>query len=137
MQITYLEEKQIKNKNLKELILEDYRFSDCDFQDCYFESCRIVNCSFVNCRFDRCTIVSLSATDSELKLASFHNCSLIGVHWGELLPATQFHQCDLRKADFRGASGYQIDPSANRMKQAKFSYPEVLNLLDSLAIEIE
>ncbi|MFR4453288.1 MAG: pentapeptide repeat-containing protein [Ruminococcus sp.] len=60
--------------------------------------------------------------------SSFRNCRL---------ERTQFDGCDIRKADFRESCGYLIDITSNKIKNAKFSYPEVVRLLDALDIQIE
>lgn len=40
------------------------------------------------------------------------------------------------KCDFRESTGYEIDINTNMLKDAKFSFPEVVSLLDSLEIKI-
>ena len=62
----------------------------------------------MNCRFENCTVISLEAKYSEIK-----------------------------NGDFRNSSGYVIDIESNKLKQAKFSYPEVVRLLNSLEIQID
>lgn len=64
----------------------------------------------------------------DLQESNFQNCRL---------EKTQFTRCDIRKSDFRNSSGYVIDIASNKLKQAKFSYPEVVWLLNSLEIQIE
>ena len=66
--------------------------------------------------------------ECDLQESNFRNCRL---------EATQFFRCDVRKADFREAKGYVIDIPSNKLRQAKFSFPEVVSLLDSLEIKIE
>lgn len=46
-------------------------------------------------------------------------------------------QCNMPKADFRGARGYAIDIKNNNLEGAKFSYPEVVSLLSSIDIIID
>ena len=46
-------------------------------------------------------------------------------------------RCDLQKADFREASDYAIDPSANQMQGARFSFPDVVALLNGFGLKIE
>ena len=67
-------------------------------------------------------------SDSNLSMSSFK---------GSQFNETQFIACDLSCVDFRDARGYMIDMNTNRIKKAKFSYPEVQNLLNFLDIEIE
>lgn len=66
--------------------------------------------------------------ECDLQESNFRDCRL---------EAAQFFRCDIRKADFRGAIGYAIDIPSNKLKQAKFSYPEVTSLLNSLEIKID
>lgn len=66
--------------------------------------------------------------ECDLKESNFKNCRL---------EETQIHNSDIRKADFRDSRGYIIDIPSNKLKQAKFSYPDVVSLLDSLEIEID
>ena len=55
---------------------------------------------------------------------------------GVELHETEFYQCDLRKADFRDATGYKVDILGSRLKDAKFSLPEAVNLLADLKIKL-
>ena len=48
-----------------------------------------------------------------------------------------FTGANLTRADFRGAKDYVISPQDNRVRRAKFSFPEVMSLLRCLEIEIE
>ena len=64
----------------------------------------------------------------DLSGSSFHGCNLAD---------TEFFQCDLRKADFREASGYKVDVLSCKVKDARFSYPEVVNLLHYLGIKMD
>jgi hydroxymethylpyrimidine pyrophosphatase-like HAD family hydrolase len=55
---------------------------------------------------------------------------------GVELHETEFYQCDLRKADFRDAAGCRVDILGSRLKDAKFSLPEAVNLLADLKIKL-
>lgn len=66
--------------------------------------------------------------ECQLEESSFKGC---------VLQKTEFTGCDMRKADFRNASGYLIGLLSNKLSRAKFSFPEVMNLLTSLGIEID
>lgn len=184
----------INQLHLSRESLEDLEFTDCCFQDCVFQEVTIQSCVFSGCRFVNCSVVSLTSRYSHIRTAELESCSLIGVHWADLLPSgiilepisrlsgcllkynlfdgmklsrfdfskntildsafedcvlressfhgsslerTQFSHCDLTKADFREAGGYLIDLSSNRLRGAKFSFPEVLRLLDGTGVVIE
>lgn len=107
----------------------------------------------MNCRFENCTVISLEAKYSEIKNGDFRKadfsdniiqesmfdgCDLQESNFQNCrLEKTQFTRCDIRKSDFRNSSGYVIDIASNKLKQAKFSYPEVVRLLNSLEIQID
>ena len=52
------------------------------------------------------------------------------------LSKSLFMHTDLTNADFTQSLNYKIDPAYNKLKNAKFSFPEVIALLDNLDIEI-
>lgn len=66
--------------------------------------------------------------DCQLEKASFARCQLQGV---------SFAQNNLMGADFRGATEYLFSLEGNRVKGARFSLPEAVNLLSALGIVIE
>lgn len=72
-------------------------------------------------------IVGSMFAKCEMQLANFK---------GVELHETEFYQCDLRKADFRDATGYKVDILGSRLKDAKFSLPEAVNLLADLKIKL-
>jgi uncharacterized protein YjbI with pentapeptide repeats len=52
------------------------------------------------------------------------------------LAGTLFQNCDLCGADFSSAVQYEIDPRANKLRKAKFSFPEAAGLLHTFDIVI-
>lgn len=93
---------------MQENYWEEQVIKDKKYQDVTMEQYKFTDCTFENCSFEDCR-----------------------------LEATQFFKCDIRKADFREAKGYVIDIPSNKLKQAKFSFPEVTSLLTSLEIKID
>jgi uncharacterized protein YjbI with pentapeptide repeats len=74
---------------------------------------------------------------SKLKDSHFTNTILKGVDFSDVdLAGTTFHNCDLCNADFSSATQYDIDPRTNKIKKAKFSFPEAAGLLRGFEIEI-
>lgn len=98
---------------LKDCHIKYNSFTEIPFRKFVFSGNSIQECIFEEC---------------DLQESNFQACRL---------NATQFFKCDIRKADFRDAIGYVIDIPSNKMKQAKFSYPEVTSLLYSLGIKID
>ena len=97
----------LKECSLKYNTFTEMNFNRFDFSD----GNEIVGSMFAKC---------------EMQLANFK---------GVELHETEFYQCDLRKADFRDAAGYKVDILGSRLKDAKFSLPEAVNLLADLKIK--
>lgn len=97
------------------------------------EGCALKYNNFVEMDLKGLDFSGNTITDSMFAKCALEDCKFKN----SVLSATEFHQCDLRKADFREAFGYQIDITSNRMKNARFSYPEVVHLLDVLEIKID
>ncbi|EKE08324.1 MAG: hypothetical protein ACD_17C00229G0001 [uncultured bacterium] len=74
---------------------------------------------------------------SKLKDNHFTNTILKGVDFdGVDLSGTIFHNCDLCNADFSSSTQYDIDLRTNKIKKAKFSFPEAAGLLRTFDITI-
>lgn len=126
----------------------------CKLQDAYFEDCKIVGVEFFKCekRFfsikvknsflQYCNFADLnmkhtSFQASRLKECYFTNTCLIEADFKDTdLSGTLFHNSDLTKADFCGSKNYEIDVRANKVKKAKFSFPEAMGLLRGFEIEV-
>ncbi|MDQ6813405.1 MAG: pentapeptide repeat-containing protein, partial [Bacteroidota bacterium] len=98
-----------------------------------FENCQIDYSSFYKKKmkkalFENCSLKEVDFTEADLAGAVFKNC--------ELYQAI-FNQTILEKADFRTARNYSLDPELNKIRKAKFSYPDVTGLLSKYGIEIE
>lgn len=99
-----------------------------DFENCRLKYNTFTDMSFRKFPFAGNALVGCLFGDSNLMEADFRGCDL---------KETEFLRCDLRKADFRDASDYRIDILSCKMKGARFSYGEALNLLAVLDIKIE
>lgn len=74
---------------------------------------------------------------NEIVGSMFAKCEMQSANFkGTELHETEFYQCDLRKADFRDAAGYKVDILGSRLKDARFSLPEAVNLLADLKIRL-
>lgn len=97
-------------------------------EGCYLKYNSFLEMPFRKFDFSGNIIQESMFEECDLQESSFRDCRL---------EATQFFRCDIRKADFREAKGYVIDIPSNKLKQAKFSFPEVTSLLTSLEIKID
>jgi len=87
-------------------------FYDTVFADLNEFGIEIRNKTFENCRF----------VHSNFKLTDFER--------------SQFVHTKLNSADFTDAINYSIDLNENDIRKAKFTLPDVINLLNSFEIEI-
>lgn len=95
---------------------------------CHLKYNYFTEMNFAGFDFSQNEILSSMFADCKLAKSNFSDCAL---------EQTEFFRCDLTEADFRKASGYQIDLETNKLKKARFSYPEVVNLLNGLGLRIE
>jgi uncharacterized protein YjbI with pentapeptide repeats len=81
-----------------------------------------------NTRFTNNGIIEADFTGTDLSNSIFDNCDL---------SRTVFMHSNLEGTDFRTSRNYSIDPEANRIRKARFSFPAITGLLDKYDIEIE
>lgn len=143
----------------------DCIFSGCDLSmvtldNTLLSSVRFVNCKMLGVDFGKCSKFTFQVSFDEsvlnysffyknrLKKITFKKCILKEVNFIEAdLTSAAFPECDLSNAvfercnlmgcDFTSAQNYTINPSYNKMKKAKFSYPAVIGLLSQYNIVIE
>lgn len=78
--------------------------------------------------FKSCNFEGSYIEDCNLENAVFQDCNF---------KEAQFIKNNLTKANFTTAKEYNINIYENTVKKAKFSYPEVMNLLTGIGIVIE
>lgn len=100
----------------------DFYFSECQLIQCNFSELNMQKSRFLGCDIADCSFQEANLTGSSFEDSRFRECI--------------FHHSKLQRCSFKNASGYCIDPSTNQVKGAKFSAPEVLNLLQGFGIEI-
>ena len=97
-------------------------------KDCSLRHCVFFGLDLKGFDFSGADLSGSFFDDCGLKEASFAGCQLQG---------TTFSQNDMTGADFRGAVDYFFSLEGNRVKDARFSLPEAVNLLSALGIKIE
>ena len=97
------------------------------------ERCELRYCYFINMELRRFGFSSSSMTDCEFSSCDLQGRDLSGCD----LSGAVFTGCDLRECDFRGAAGYSVDITSNKLKGAAFSLPEAVRLLGGLGIKVE
>lgn len=124
--------------------LIDVTFSECKLNGINFAVTNsfMIDISLDNCVVENSTFAELSLvegvfTNSRIAECDFIRTNLTGADFGGSdLSGTAFHNCNLSKANFCSATGYRINPTNNIVKRARFSYPEVVSLLDHLDLVI-
>lgn len=88
--------------------------------------------------FNKMELTKFDFSTCKFEESYFDECNLVGSNFHGLnLCNTKFTRCDLSKSDFREATEYNIDVKDNIVRKAKFSFPEVVNLLNSFDIIID
>jgi fluoroquinolone resistance protein len=102
-------------------------------QDPEFHNCQIDLSNFRMLEIPKTRIINCEAKEADFAETDFTDAVLTGTNFEDSL----FFKTNLSKADLRGASNFNIDITNNTIKNAKFSYPEAVSLLNSLDIIIE
>jgi fluoroquinolone resistance protein len=136
--------------NLSLLKLEGCRLQEVQFIDCKivgaeffkcekrFFSIQAIHSSLHYCNFSGLTMKHTSFQESRLTECQFIDTNLTEANFTMSdLPGTLFHNSDLTKANFCGAKNYEIDVRNNKIKKAKFSFPEAIGLLHGFDIDIK
>lgn len=98
----------------------------------YFESSNLSHSSFFGLELtelflERCKVHEVDFRDAKLSYASFAESDLEN---------SLFMHTELNKANFVDAFNYNIDTKENNIKDASFSFPEVVSLLRCQGIKI-
>jgi fluoroquinolone resistance protein len=130
------------------------KFNNTILNKAFFTNCKLMGVDFSQCSrflfsasFDNCILNFCLFHKNDLKNTIFKNCMLHEASFMECdLSNSKFLSCDLErcifersnleKADFVTAINYTINPEINKLKKAKFSFPEVMGLLNDLDIVI-
>lgn len=129
--------------------------ADSSFQTVVFKNCKMLGLQFESCdqfgfaaSFGSCQLDHSSFHRMKLNRTSFTDCLMEGVDFSladlkgskildcNLLHAI-FQDTILEKVDLRKSVNYIINPEQNRIKNAKFSLPDVIGLLDKYKILID
>jgi fluoroquinolone resistance protein len=103
--------------------LRDLSFKDSQLNYSNFRLLKIPKTKMVSCEVKDADFTETDLTNGDFKNTDFEK--------------TRFSKTNLTGADFKGAKNYFIDPRNNTLKKTRFSYPEVLTLLQGLDIIIE
>lgn len=98
-----------------------------------FEGCILDHSSFysVNLRqtpFKDTSLLEVDFTDADISGSVFDHCDLLNAH---------FENTNLESADLRTALHFQINPTTNKIRKAKFSMHNLQGLLTSFDISVE
>jgi uncharacterized protein YjbI with pentapeptide repeats len=125
-------------------MFKEVKFLDCKLTGLHFDHCDafLFAVDFDNCllqlsSFYRLKMRKTNFLRTDLREADFTEADLTGALFEETdLQNAVFDQTILEKANFTKAFNYSINPDNNRIKNALFSYPGVLGLLNKYQITI-
>ncbi len=103
------------------------------FLSVHFDDCLLSYSSFFGLTLPRSRFVGCTAREVDFRDADLTDADCAGTDFS----ASKFHHTNLTKADFRRATDYTIDPTANTIAKARFSLPEAIALLSGFDIVIE
>jgi fluoroquinolone resistance protein len=125
----------LKHADFKSCKLLGWNFHDCNqmlfsasFEGCILDFSRFFKMKLGGTVFADCSMKEVDFGQADLTGAAFRNCDLT---------RAVFNRTVLEKADFRTASGFSIDPEANKLKKARFSLHNIPGLLVKYKIVIE
>lgn len=135
--------------------LSNVKLSQTAFRDVQFKQCKMLGLLFDNCQpfglsfsFMDCNLNHSSFYGAGIKKTMFRNCQLQEVDFsGSDLSEAIFEECNLlgaifsntnlQKADLATAVDYTIDPTANRLKKARFGILGLPGLLRRFDIVVK
>ncbi len=97
-----------------------------------FYHCNISQSSFFGLLLNEMVCENSKAHEVDFRETDLSN----GVFGYTDFSGSQFNKTNLTRADFTGAQSFQMDVNENKLTKAKFSFPEVVCLLDCLDIEV-
>lgn len=135
------------------------KFPGCKFSEVSFKHCKLAGINWTELSWPLVRLTSpLYFYESNVSHASFfelalpdlimENCKAHGVDFREAklnhasfhgtdLQSSLFMHTNLKDADFTNATNYNIDTQCNTVSKARFSFPDVIALLDHLDIKID
>jgi uncharacterized protein YjbI with pentapeptide repeats len=135
---------QLTLMTLKHTTLADVEFTGCKLVGLNFSDCDDLRFSITlrETVLDSVVIFDRRMKGSKILSCRIRDCELSGNDLrnadfgGTVFERTNFSRCNLENADFTTCQGYLIDPSTNRLKNAKFSLPEAESFLGFLGIKL-
>jgi len=129
---------------LAETKLHNVQFNRCKILGVDFTqiSKLIFKMDFQESQITKCTFSSLDLSESELIDCVIHQSDFFQTNLsksdfsGSDLHDTIFEDTDLTEADFTNAKNYSINPLTNKVKNAVFTMPDAIHLLDALEVNI-
>ena len=95
------------------------------------------NSQITKCSFSSLDMVESDFTDCNIFQSDFFKAKLAKSNFsGSDLKDTAFENTDLTNADFSNAKNYSINLLTNKVKNAEFTMPEAIHLLDALDIKV-
>lgn len=125
--------------------LKDVQFKDCKLLGLSFDSCNDFGfeVGFEDCALDNSVFYNVNLSKSHFKSCRLHGVDFVEANCEEAVflncdfKEAMFDQTNLKKADLRSSFNFILNPSTNRVKEARFSKSSLEGLLASFDIKID
>ncbi len=104
-----------------------------DISPLTFEDCKLDFSNFSNLKMKKSIFLRSSLRDCDFTQSDFSESDFRETD----LQNARFFQTNLTKSDFRDAQHYLLHPAENKIKGARFSLPEALQLLSEFGIILD
>ncbi|MDF1794979.1 MAG: pentapeptide repeat-containing protein [Coxiellaceae bacterium] len=135
---------EVAGSNFSEVVFEKSKCVGINWTQAYWPQIHLTSpLAFYHCNLNHSSFFGLQLNElvcenSQAHEVDFREADLSNAVFGYTdFAGCQFVKTNLTRADFTGAQNYQMDISLNKLTKAKFSFPEVVCLLDLLDIEID
>lgn len=155
----------LSQKLIQNCKFENCKFTNCNLSSTNLNNTRLIDCKFIECKLTGIDFRTVNLTlglvidaeksnlnycvfeGIEIPKSKFIECDLVEADFSfsilhetsftkSNLERTLFNGADLTDCDFTEAKNYIFNLANCKCKNAKFNYPEVLNLLKPHKIEI-
>lgn len=99
-----------------------FSFENCDLKQCRFVGLKLQKIKFISSKFEDCEVEDSDLGESNFRESKFKD--------------SIFNNCNLEKANFLHATGFNINPTTNKLKGARFSKDELFGLVREFGVKV-
>jgi uncharacterized protein YjbI with pentapeptide repeats len=103
MDVSYIFDKEIKNRVFERDEMNFQEFESCTFDNCDFSLCNFIAVTFIDCRFNNCNFDGTKINHVAFRTVAFNNCKIREVNFSmcdKLIFEIHFNDCVLDFSKF-------------------------------------